>query len=129
MPSAHCWPTRVYDVYWMSKVAPEIVSLDQAVLPMLWLYGFHPFGDVSYYVAEGLHGPEHIHSGHLTYLFRPERGTLPGALVPGMTAVRHYVPDNVLYDFDDGNVANREYTIAGMMRYLFAVLAMQRAGY
>jgi hypothetical protein len=127
--SAHCWPTRVYDVYWMSKVVPDVVSLDKAVMPMLWLYGFHPFSDVSYYAAEGLDGPEHIHCGHLTHLFKPERGTLPGALVPGMTAVRPYVPDNVLYYFDDGNVANTEYTIAGLTRYLFAVPALQKAGY
>lgn len=127
--SAHCWPTRVYDTYWMSKVAPDVVSLEEAVMPMLWLYGFHPFSDVSYYAAEGLNGPKAIHSGHLTYLSKPERGTLPGTLSPGMTAVRPYVPDNVLYYFDDGNVANCEYTIAGLTRYLFAVLAMQKAGY
>ncbi len=127
--SAHVWPTRVYDTYWISKVAPDILSLDKAVMPMLWLYGFHPFSNVSYYAAPGLDGPKHIHGGHLSYLFRPEQGAIPGALVPGMTAVRPYVPDNVLYYLDDGNVANTEYTIAGMTRYLFAINAMKKAGY
>ena len=127
--SAHTPPTRVYDTYWISKVAPDIVSLDMAVLPMLWLYGMHPFSDVAYVSGVGLDGPKHLHCGHLFYVFRPEGGTLPGALVPGMTAVRPYVPDNVLYYLDDGNVANTEYTIAGMTRYLFAISAMKKAGY
>ncbi len=127
--SAHTPPTRVYDAYWISKVAPDIVSTDMAVLPMLWLYGMHPFSDVAYVSGVGLDGPKHVHGGHLSHLFRPEKGSIPGALVPGMTAVRPYVPDNVLYYLDDGNVANTEYTIAGMTRYLFAVNAMKKAGY
>jgi len=92
-------------------------------------HGEIPKTNVSYYAAEGMNGPKAIHSGHPTYLFKPERGTLPGTLSPGMTAVRPYVPDNVLYYFDDGNVANCEYTIAGLTRYVFAVQAMQKAGY
>jgi hypothetical protein len=127
--SAHTWPTRVYDTYWLSKVVPDVVSIDKTAMPMLWLYGFHPFSNVSYYAAAGLDGPKNIHCGHLTYVFRPERGTMPGALVPGMTAVNPYVPDNVLYYFDDGNVANTEYTIAGLTTYLFAVATMEKAGY
>ncbi len=127
--SAHTWPTRVYDTYWISKVAPDILSLDKAVMPMLWLYGFHPFSNVAYVSGVGLDGPKHIHGGHLSYLFRPEGGSIPGAVVPGMTAIRPYVPDNVLYYLDDGNVANTEYTIAGMTRYLFSISAMKKAGY
>jgi len=127
--SAHCWPTRVYDTYWISKVVPEVVSLDKAVMPMLWLYGFHPIHNRSYYAAPGLDGPKALHCGHLGFLFRPEKGSLPGGLVPGMTAVRPYYSDNILYDFDDGNVANCEYTIAGLCTYLFSVPAMQSAGY
>ena len=127
--SADSPPTRVYDAYWLSQVAPDVVSLDMAVLPMLWLYGMHPFSDVAYVSGVGLDGPKNIHGGHLSYVSRPEKGSIPGALVPGMTAVRPYMPDNVLYYFDDGNVANTEYTIAGMTRYLFAVNAMKKAGF
>ncbi|MCK4284463.1 MAG: hypothetical protein KAX44_09120, partial [Candidatus Brocadiae bacterium] len=77
----------------------------------------------------GLDGPKHIFSIHLRHVFRPELGTVPGAPAPGITAVRPYVPDNVLYYFDDGNVPNGESTIAETTVYLFAVNAMKEAGF
>ncbi len=120
---------RVFDAYWISKVAPDLVSLDKAVQPMLWTYGFHPFSDVAFVSGIGLDGPKHIFSLHLRQVFKPELGTVPGAPAPGITAITPYVPDNVLYYFDDGNVANGESTIAETALYLFAVNAMKKAGY
>ena len=101
--------------------------MDQAVMPMLWMFGLHPLSDVVFVSGIGYDGPEHIHSGHLTHVFRPERGTVPGAPVPGITTVRWYYPDNVLYYFDDGNVSNMESTIYQTAAYLFAVNAMGAA--
>jgi hypothetical protein len=121
--------TRVFDAYWISKVAPDLVSLDKAVQPMLWTYGFHPFSDGAFVSDIGLDGPRHIFSIHLRRVFRPELGTVPGAPVPGITAVRPYVPDNVLYYFDDGDVPNGECTIAEATLYVFAVNAMKNAGF
>ena len=119
--------SRVYDAYWLSRVAPDVLSMDQAMLPMLWMYGLHPLSDAVFVSGIGYDGPRHIHSGHLTHVFRPERGAVPGAPVPGITTVRWYWPDNVLYYFDDGNVSNMESTIYQAVAYLFAVNAMGAA--
>ena len=119
--------SRVYDAYWLSQVAPDVVSMATAVQPMLWLYGLHPLSDAVFVSGIGYDGPRHIHSGHLTHVFRPERGTVPGAPVPGITTVWWYMPDNVLYYFDDGNVSNMESTIYQTAGYLFAVNAMASA--
>ena len=119
--------SRVYDAYWLSRVAPDVLSMDLAVMPMLWMFGLHPLSNVVFVSGIGYEGPEHIHSGHLTHVFRPERGAVPGAPVPGITTVRWYYPDNVLYYFDDGNVSNMESTIYQTAAYLFAVNAMGAA--
>ena len=121
--------SRVFDAYWLSKVAPDILPMSQAVQPMLWMYGLHPLSDVVFVSGIGYSGPKHIHSGHLTHVFKPERGTVPGAPVPGITTVRWYIPDNVLYYFDDGNVSNTESTIYQTVAYLFAVNAMKASGF
>jgi len=121
--------TRAFDAYWISQVAPDVVSVDKAVQPMLWTYGFHPFSDVAFVSGLGLDGPKHIFSLHLRAVLKPELGTVPGAPVPGMTAVNPYFPDNVLYYFDEGNVPNGECTIAETTLYLFAVNAMKKAGF
>jgi len=119
--------SRVYDAYWLSRVAPEVLSMGMAVQPMLWLYGLHPLSNEVFVSGIGFDGPRHIHSGHLTHVFAPERGTVPGAPVPGITTVWWYMPDNVLYYFDDGNVSNTESTIYQAVSYLFAVNAMASA--
>ncbi len=121
--------SRVFDAYWLSKVAPDILPMSRAVQPMLWTYGLHPLSDVVFVSGIGYKGPKHLPSGHLFHVFRPEAGTVPGAPVPGITAIRPYVPDNVLYYFDDGNVSNTESTIYQTVAYLFAVNAMKASGF
>jgi hypothetical protein len=54
---------------------------------------------------------------------------VPGAVAPGITAIRPYVPDNYLYYFDEGNVPNGECTIAETAAYVFAVNAMKKSGF
>jgi len=124
------YPNRVFDAYWISKVVPERKLMDKGVHPMLWLYGLHPISDVVFVSGIGHHGPKHLHSGHLFYVFKPEGGIVPGVLVPGLTTVRWYWPrDNALYYFDDGNVSNTESTISDIANYLFAVNAMKASGF
>jgi len=120
---------RAFDAYWISQVAGDVVSVDKAVLPMLWTYGLHPFSNVAFVSGIGLDGPKHIFSLHLRQVYKPELGTVPGAPAPGITAVNPYFPDNVLYYFDEGNVPNGECTIAETTLYLFAVNAMKKAGF
>ena len=104
--------------------------MDKVVHPMLWLYGLHPISDAVFVSEIGYHGPQHVHSGHLFYVFRPEGGSVPGMLVPGLTTVRWYWPrDNALYYFDDGNVSNTESTISDIGNYLFAVNALKASGF
>ena len=120
---------RAFDAYWVSKVAGDVVSVDKAVQPMLWTYGFHPFSNVAFVSGIGLDGPKSIFSLHLRAVLKPELGTVPGAPAPGMTAINPYVPDNVLYYFDEGNVPNGECTIAETAAYVFAVNAMKKSGF
>ncbi|NLW49254.1 MAG: hypothetical protein GXY85_00225 [Candidatus Brocadiaceae bacterium] len=120
---------RAFDVYWLSQVAGDVVSMGQAVQPMLWTYGFHPFSNVSFVSGIGPDSPKSIFSLHLRAVLKPLLGTVPGAPVPGMTAIRPYFPDGVLYYFDEGNVPNGESTIAETAAYVFAVNAMGKAGF
>jgi hypothetical protein len=120
---------RAFDAYWLSKAVPDRLSMSKVVQPMLWLYGLHPLSHVTFVSGIGYPGPEHIHSGQLFAVCKPEGGTVPGSVVPGMTAMHPYVPDNVLYYFDDGNVANTEGTVDETVLYIFAVNAMKKAGF
>jgi hypothetical protein len=47
----------------------------------------------------------------------------------GITSVRWWTPDNMIYHFDDGDFANTECTMDETVLYLFAVNAMKKAGF
>ena len=62
-------------------------------------------------------------------LFHGEPGTVPGALIGGLTGINAWVQSNMLYYRDDGNCGNNEVGISGSPIYIFAVAAMKKAGY
>jgi hypothetical protein len=119
---------RVFDAYWLSKVAPETFSVRDALRTMLWIFGLHPLNDRVFVSGIGYPGPEYIHSGQIFGLLGTEPGTVPGAVVPGINGIFAYVPQNVLYYRDDGNAGNNEVGEYSAVLYLFAVKAMQRSG-
>jgi hypothetical protein len=120
---------RVFDAYWLSKVAPDVFSVADAVRSMLWIFGLHPLNDLVFVSGVGYPGPTYLHSGQIFGLFGREPGTVPGALVPGINGIFAYEYSNVLCYVDDGNAGNNEATIYKSVLYVFAVNAMKKAGF
>ena len=120
---------RTFDAYWLSKVVPDVFPVSSALRSMLWIYGLHPLNDRVFVSGIGYPGPEYIHSGQIFGLFGSEPGTVPGALVGGLTGLFPWVETDVLYYRDDGNCGNNEVGISTSPVYLFAVNALKRAGY
>ena len=85
--------------------------------------------DKAFVSGIGCPGPEFIHSGQIFGLFHGEPGTVPGALVGGLTGIDAWKPSNMLFYRDDGNPGNNEAGISGSPVYLFAVKALKKAGY
>jgi len=120
---------RIFDAYWLSKVAPETFSMRDAVRTMLWMFGLHPLSDMVFVSGLRYPGPKHIHSGQIFGLFGTEPGTVPGASVPGINGIFAYEKQNVLCYRDDGNAGNNEVGEFESVLYLFAIKAMQSAGF
>ena len=121
--------TRTFDAYWLSKAVPDVFPVSAALRSMLWIYGLHPLNDRTFVSGVGLPGPEYIHSGQIFGLFGSEPGSVPGALVGGLTGLFPWVEADVLYYRDDGNCGNNEVSITTAPVYLFAVNALKQAGY
>ena len=64
---------------------------------------------------------------NMPFIYQP--GTVPGALVPGLSGVNAYIPENILFYIDDGHHHNNECTIYKSCMYIFAVKALQKSGY
>jgi len=120
---------RMFDAYWLERVAPDVFSLDGTVSSALWIFGLHPLNDLVFVSGLGYPAPEDLHSGQINALFGTEPGTVPGALVPGINGIFPYTRHNVLYYRDDGNAGNNEACIAVSATYIFGINALKKAGY
>ncbi len=120
---------RVFDAYWLSRVAPDVFSVADTVRSMLWVFGLHPLNDMVFVSGVGHPGPTHLHSGQIVGLFGREPGTVPGALVPGINGIFSYVSPNVLYYMDDGTPGNSEAGVYSSVLYVFAVNALKKSGF
>jgi endoglucanase len=121
--------TRTFDAYYLSKVVPDGFPVRACLRSMLWIYGLHPLNDKVFVSGIGFPGPEFIHSGQIFGLFHGEPGTVPGALIGGLTGINAWKPSNVLFYRDDGNAGNNEVGISSSPVYLFAVNALKKAGF
>ncbi|MFC1582297.1 glycoside hydrolase family 9 protein [Planctomycetota bacterium] len=121
--------SRIFDAYWLGKVVPDTFTVHDSSSTMLWIFGLHPLNDRIFVSGLGYPGPEHIHSGQIRALFGNEPGTVPGVLVPGISGVNAYIPENTLFYIDDGHHHNNEATIYKSCMYVFAINALQKSGY
>jgi hypothetical protein len=118
---------RVFDAYWLAKVAPDTFADAEALRAAYWVFGLHPLNDTVFVSGLGYAGPRYLYNGrvHATSGGRP--ATVPGAVVPGMGSLPG--TSMVVYRDQYGNYGQNEACIYTQASYLFAINALKQAGY
>jgi len=124
--NGHC-VDRAFDAYWLSRVAPDALTMEDALRAMLWIFGLHPVNDVVFVCDIGYPGPKHLYSGRLHGRYGTGPAGVPGAVVPGMGSLPG--AGMVVYRDEHGNYGHNEACIYTQARYIFAVNALKKAGY
>ena len=124
--SSHCL-SRVFDAYYLERVVPGTFTVDGSVRDMLWMFGLHPLSDVAFVCDVGCPGPRYLYNGRVHGLHGAEPASVPGAVVPGMGGI----PDAAMLVYHDrpGNYYHNEACIYTAASYIFAMNALEKAGY
>ncbi len=118
---------RAFDVYWLSRVAPDLLPPELVLRNMFWIFGLHPTCDTVFVCGLGYPEPLHLYSGHLRELFGYAPAGIPGAVVPGMGGFWH--SGVIAYADEHGNYGHNEACIYTQAQYIFAVNAMKKLGF
>lgn len=118
---------RVFDTYWLAKVAPDILAPEAPLRNMLWIFGLHPTCDTVLVCGLGYEEPRHLYSTHLHALHGHAPASVPGAVIPGMGGF--WYSGVVAYIDEHGYYGHNEACIYTQPLYIFAVNAMRRMGF
>lgn len=118
---------RAFDVYWLSRLAPDVLPPESPLRNMLWIFGLHPTCDTVFVCGLGFPEPQHHYSSHLHALFGYGPASVPGAVVPGMGGF--WRSGVIAYTDEHGYYGHNEACIYTAAQYIFAVNAMKEAGY
>ncbi len=119
--------SRVFDTYWLTDLAPDILPPGKPLRNMLWLFGLHPTCDTVFVAGLGFPETQHLYNCHLHALNGYEPGNVPGAVIPGMGGF--WYSGVVTYIDEHGYYGHNEACIYTQAQYIFAVNAMQAMGF
>jgi len=113
----------INDAYWLFKVVPNQINLQEALPAAYWLFGLHPVNGHILVFDSGLPEPDYHYHSILHVRFGHQPASVPGAVVPGIAT---YTPSNVIYYADlPDQYRNNEACIYDAAAYLFAASALQ----
>jgi len=118
---------RAFDVYWLTRVAPDVLPPAAALRTMLWVFGLHPTCDTVFVAGLGYPEPRYLYNCHLHAVNGSAPGTVPGAVVPGMGGF--WMSGVVTYIDEYGWYGHNEACIYTAAQCIFAVNAMRAMGY
>jgi len=118
---------RAFDVYWLSRVAPDLLPPEIVLRNMLWVFGLHPTCDTVFVCGLGFPEPKYHYSSHLHQLFGYKPASIPGAVVPGIGGF--WNSGVIAYIDEHGNYGHNEACIYTQAAYIFAVNAMKAMGF
>jgi len=124
--TGHCL-ARVFDAYYLSRVLPDEVRMEDVLPDMYWIYGMHPLSDVVFVCGLGYPEPRYVYNGRLHGLYDGRPASVSGAVVPGIGGLTG--GGVLVYDDAPGNYGSNEACIYTAASYVFAVNALKKAGY
>jgi hypothetical protein len=118
---------RIFDAYYLEKVAPGAFNLAATQREMLWMLGYHPLNDTVFVCDIAQVTPRFLYNGRLHGRYGDKPASVPGAVVPGMGGIKG--AGMLVYNDAHGNYYHNEACIYTAADYLFAVHALKKAGY